>query len=197
MVLAGIKSSNHRPISQTVVHWGHASTFVSLVSSSSLTWLLVGGLKGFDGLLVRPVKFRSELWRARPFGLKISQKKTSPNLPCSTHRAPCSGRSHKPNYGSMDSSSLYTAAIEVKMDFGAKIVRREKNGILLTSCLRRKANQSPIRLVVPESLQMGWSNQQVTGSKPLLGKWKSEYHTDSYVHDVSNDNITLIKDNTV
>eukprot|EP00984_Skeletonema_dohrnii_P019736 scaffold9504_cov236-Skeletonema_dohrnii-CCMP3373.AAC.1 len=43
--------------------------------------------RGLKGLLGRPVKFRSELWRARPFGLKISQKKTSPNLPCST--TPC------------------------------------------------------------------------------------------------------------
>ena len=40
-------------------------------------------------------------------------------------------------------------------------------------------------------------NSSTHGFKRVLGKCKSEYHTDSYVHDVSNDSITLIKDNTV
>eukprot|EP00985_Skeletonema_marinoi_P010279 scaffold4842_cov95-Skeletonema_marinoi.AAC.1 len=59
--------------------------------------------RGAKGLLGRPVKFRSELWRARPSASKSHKRKHHQIYHVRPHRAPCSGRAHKPNYSSMDS----------------------------------------------------------------------------------------------
>ena len=81
MVSVVIKSSNHRPISQSLIYWDLISTFVSLVLLSTAMLVAVGGLKGSSWSAPR----RGEKnWRASLSGLKITQNKTSSKPPCST-----------------------------------------------------------------------------------------------------------------
>ena len=65
MVSVVIKSLYHRAISQSLVYWGHVSTFVSLVLLSSSMLVAIGGPKRTSWSA--PTSERPYFWRARPF----------------------------------------------------------------------------------------------------------------------------------
>ena len=112
MVSVVIKSSNHRPISQSLIYWDLISTFVSLVLLSTAMLVAVGGLNGSSWSAPR----RGEKnWRASLSGLKITQNKTSSNHRVRPHRSPCYGPRPRTNddsvYSLLSIYSMFTVAI--------------------------------------------------------------------------------------
>lgn len=112
MVSAVIKSSNHRPISQSLIYWDLISTFVSLVLLSTAMLVAVGGLNGSS-------------WSAPRRGEKIGaphsptskshRTKHHQNHRVRPHRSPCYGPHQRTNddsvYSLLSIYSMFTVAI--------------------------------------------------------------------------------------
>ncbi len=111
MVSVVIKSSNHRPISPTWVHWGHVVLFLSLDSFSSAMVVLIGGGMGERDIGPKSLRNLARL-TIRP--QNHTEQKHHQNHHVLPHRAPCYGRHRRTNYGSMYSLlSIYSMSTVV------------------------------------------------------------------------------------